>query len=282
MEIVNTKLPAFDGVLAGQTATCRLPLGVSYHSVAIAFSGIRLNQMGEIRVIGNNKVFQRYTAEQIALMNYANGDSYATTDMTDTTIDNGTLVLNFIRPKLKTFQGELLTALNTQFDPQAPSFRSLTIEIDIAVGVTSPVISATATQSAGTTGGVGTILNIFKQVRDIAGAGTYDVADVPRGTITSKALNRVVFFEGGGAITKVVVERNNRILFDREKALNDFMTYRAWRFPIPDAFIIDRCEGGFGGAGINLIGASDFRYKLTVNGASTIDVVSEYLGSLGD
>jgi hypothetical protein len=59
MPLLTKKMPSFEGVGAGQTATVRLPVGLRFHKLIVPYSGVTLAQMTEMRVIANGKVFQR-------------------------------------------------------------------------------------------------------------------------------------------------------------------------------------------------------------------------------
>ena len=61
MSLKTTRaMPGWEGVVAGQTATLRLPIGLTYHQLWTTFTGVTLAQMDELRVVANGEVILRY------------------------------------------------------------------------------------------------------------------------------------------------------------------------------------------------------------------------------
>lgn len=273
MARIEVRLPAPEGVAADQTATLKLPMGRRYHEIQIAYTGVTLAQMTEIRIFVNGKVFHRYSATRRDEMNLFDGRTTA----------NGILVIPFDRYKLKTLVGEEQTALNTSSpDANGNAINSAYIEIDIAAGATAPKLSFTATQSESVAGGAGTMLYVTRHTRDIAGAGSFDISDLPRGTVTSMMLNRIFFKPSANTISDVKVEKNQYTLFERSATLNSRIQSEGVRKPQSGYYVLDKTERGIGGDPIMLTGASDYRYMLNVTGAMAIDITTEYMGALGD
>ena len=44
--------------------------------------------------------------------------------------------------------------------------------------------------------------------------------------------------------------------------------------------MLDKTENALGGDPIDLLGAADYRYRLSVDGAMNVTAISEYLGAL--
>ncbi len=273
MARIEVRMPAFEGVAAGQTATAKLPIGRRFHELQLTYSGVTLAQITEIRLFANGKVIHRYSGTDRDSMNQFDGRAAA----------GGILAIPFDRFNLITQAGREETALNTGSVSEAGlSINSLYLEIDIDGAASAPAFSMTATQSDALAGGPGTVLHVQRHTRDFAGAGTFDISDLPRGTATSIALNRIFFKESANAITDVKLERNQYTIFERSATLNSKVQTDGIRTPQSDIYVVDKTERGFGGDPIDLVGVSDFRYNLTVDGAMTVTAYSEYLGRLGD
>lgn len=274
MARIEVRMPAFEGVAAGQTATAKLPIGRRYHELALTYSGATLAQLTEIRLFANGKVIHRYSAVDRDMMNQFDGRAAAA----------GILIIPFDRYNLITQAGREETALNTgSVNPDSGlSINSLYLEIDIDAAAVGTALSLNATQSDALPGGPGTVLHIQRHTRDFAGAGDFDLSDLPRGTATSIALNRVFFKESANNITDVKIERNQYTIFERSATLNSNIQTDGVRTPQANVFTVDKTERGFGGDPIDLVGVSDFRYNLTIDGAMTVTAYSEYLGRLGD
>lgn len=273
MARIEVRMPAFEGVAAGQTATAKLPIGRRYHELQLTYSGVTLAQITEMRLFANGKVIHRYSGADRDSMNQFDGRAAA----------GGILAIPFDRFNLITQAGREETALNTgSQSEQGLSINSLYLEIDIDGAAAAPAFSMTATQSDALAGGPGTVLHVQRHTRDFAGAGVFDISDLPRGTATSIALNRIFFKPSANALTDVKIERNQYTIFERSATLNTRIQTDGVRTPQGGIFAVDKTERGYGGDPIDLVGVSDFRYNLTVNGAMTVTVYSEFLGRLGD
>lgn len=267
-------MPSPEGVGAGQTATFKLPIGKMYHELQLSYTGVTLAEMTEIRVMVNGKVIHRYSATERNTINMFDGRLTA----------GGILVIPFERYNLKTLVAERETALNTgSMNAQGVGITQLTVEIDLDAGIiTSPVLSMNATQSTRKEGGAGTVLHCVKHSYSVAGAGNFEISDLPRGQQTSIALNRIFFIPSANDITEMKIERNQYNIFQRTKALNERIQRNGVRTPQVGVVAIDKSENGEGGNWIDLLGISDYRYHLEVTGACTIQILSENVGRLGD
>lgn len=273
MARIEVRMPSGEGIVAGQTATFKLPIGRRYHELQLAYSGVTLAQMTEMRLFANGKVIHRYSAVDRDAINQFDGRVASA----------GILIIPFDRYNLKTLAGEEETALNTGSKNEAGvGINSLYLEIDLVDDDYTPVLSMNATQSDALAGGAGTVLHVMRHTRDTAGAGEFDISDLPRGNATSIALNRLIVKPSANDITKMQIDRNQYVIFERTKALNERVQKDGVRTPQSGYIIIDKTERGYGGDPIDLVGVSDYRYKFTVSGATTLTILSEYLGRLGD
>lgn len=282
---INVRMPAPEGIGAGQTATFKLPIGRRYHALHLtgsaATSGFGVDDLTEIRVLANAKVIQRFTAVERNAMNAHDGRVDAAIDS-----NNFILTLPFDRYNLMTKAGEEETAINTgSVDPTTgKSIASFAVEIDVAgSGFTgAPSLSMSADQSEALPGGPGTVPHILRSTRDFAGAGEYDISDLPRGGETTLALDKIFFKPSANDISQVKIESDQYTIYERVKALNNRVLTDGIRVPQNGYFVIDRTEWGYGGDPIPLVGPQDFRYKVTLTGAATVVILSHYIGRLGD
>lgn len=273
MPRIEIKMPSFEGVAAGQTATAKLPIGRRYHELQLTYTGVTLAQMTEIRVFANAKKIHAYSGTDRDAMNKFDGRAAAA----------GVLTIPFDRYALMTLAAEEETALNTGSpDANGVQISSLYVEIDIDAGAAAPAFSLNATVSDALAGGAGTVLHVLKHTRDAAGAGEFEISDLPRGTSTTMALNRIFFKPSANDISNIKIERNQYTIFERTKALNAVIQADGVRTPQAGYIAVDKTERGYGGDAIALIGAVDYRYKLTMTGAASLTVYSEYMGFLGD
>lgn len=272
---IEKKIPSPEGVAAGQTGTWKLPIGHQYMELQLEYSGVTLAQMTEIRVLANGRPFQTYSAADLNAMNKFNGMADAATD--------SVLRLPFTRVGLKTGAGEWETGITTGVADQAGRrIGSLNVEIDFDAAASAPAVNMTASVTSPSQAGPGTMLHITRFRRNLAGAGEFDISDLPHGTPTTQALNRVWFKEEGGeTVDRVEIERDTRSLWRRSAALNARIQSDHVRVPQSGWFVVDKTERGYGGDPISLVGYNDFRYQVTTSGAQSLTIYQETLGILG-
>lgn len=72
------RMPSFEAVGAGQTATLRLPIGLTFHQVWIEFAGVTLAQMDQIRLVANGQPIHNWgTGTELDRLNQYEGRSAA-------------------------------------------------------------------------------------------------------------------------------------------------------------------------------------------------------------
>lgn len=263
---VTRKMPAFEGVGAGQTATLRCPIGLTFHQLLVTYSGVTLAQMNEIRVNANGKTVMRYTSgTQLDALNQFDGRAAAA----------GILTLDFDRYNLRTREAEEVTAFGTGVSDDPAKVTTLSVEIDIDGAAAAPALSAKAVQSAPRP------LGIIKKVRPFtytaAAAGDYEVADLPRGDL----INRVFFGNHAAvAYTSVKCQRDNYDVFDRSVAENEVIQTDGVRTPQAGYAVFDPTENGHGAEGLATFGVNDLRFILNLTNSGSVPISVEYLGPL--
>lgn len=275
---ITRQMPSFQGVGASQTATLNMPIGLTYHSLLLSYSGITLAQMTEIRLKGNGRLIFTQSAVDLDISNRFLGMQASTA---------GLLSIPFDREGLITRQGQELTAIGTGMPvntdagtPQAPNplfnptpLNTLQLEIDCAAGST-PVISAKAIQSAPTP--LGAMLKRRRFNFTVSGAGEFEISDLPKGDLIDKILIK----GSADVISKVIVERDNFVVFERTKAENNFAQVDGIRVPQASWYVIDPTENGYGSEAIITANVQDFRLRITTTAAVNLTLYVDYLGSL--
>lgn len=285
-------LPRPEGVSAGGTATFRIPVGRRIHELYLAFAydvaTQNLSHFTEIRLYMNSNIFQRYTATQRNTLNLFDGD----------TVVNGILKIPFDRKGLKSVAAQEETALNTNVpDKNGRKIDSLYMEVDIAAGATispadlvlSAKVSDAITMVPNAAGvmvpaGPGTIPYLRNEQRTISGADSdFQISDLVNPGVNAFdkiALSRVTFVPSTGNLTNLRIDQNNYELVNRTVSLNQAMQQAGVRSPQSGYYTIDTGENGHGGDLIDLLGMTDYRYRLAADAAMTVTVLSEYFGSL--
>lgn len=281
-------MQAMEGVAAGSTATLDLPTGLTYHNLSIKYSGITLAQM-RIKVLANNKEIFNRTGAELDIENRFNGKPAA----------NGILLLSFLRENLRDRIQEELTALPTVGVGQSDGnyyITKLRIEIEIDAGAASPALQISAVQSpnyekvtmngkAFPVGAAGIILHRKSYPKDLIG-GAAELANLPRGNVTNSLLNKITFVAPSGtAVSKLKLMRDDKVLFERDKATNNFHQANGKRVPQTASrhYAIDPSEKGYGIAPFDISrGFADVRFTIENDNGGKFLILTEYLGLLGD
>lgn len=271
MERKTLRMPSPEGVAGGQTALAKMPIGNAFHNLYLIYTGVTLAQMTEIRIKLNSKIIHRYSASDRDMMNQFAGYAAA----------SGILTIPFDRQNLKARAAEEETLINT--GSRGEDGRAITafeVEIDIDAAATTPKIELVAEVSDQRPGGIGSILHCTPYTRSNAGAGEFQVSDLPKDGPTRIYLNRI--FIKSQHMTKLKVERNQYVIFERSKALNELIQKDGVRVPQTNVYVVDATEVGYGGAMIRLAGSSDFRLSADMAAAENVVFYPEFIGALGD
>jgi len=264
MPKLTRKMPSFEGVAAGQTATLRLPIGYSYHQVLIAYAGVTLAQMDEVRVIANGKTIQRLIGGDVLdSLNQFDGRNAA----------GGVLTVDFERFGLRTRAGSELTVCGTGAKDDELPISTLSIEIDINVAAAAPVLSAKAIQSGPRKSGVLKHIRVFGH--DPSAAGEYEISDLPRLGLVNR-----VFFKSASTINSIKLQRDGFDVFDRDKAENEAVQADGVRVVQAGYYVVDFSEEGNGQDALEIASVHDLRFTLDMAASGHVDVIVEYLAPL--
>lgn len=279
MPNITVKLPSFESVAAGSTATVRCPIGATYRQILFTL-GFGLEHLKELRVMGNGKAIMRFPTigalsggQVLDKLNQFEGRAASA---------GGLLVLDFLRYGSRTRKGEEETGLGTGYLPSMPGYQekggqgvelsTLVVEVDIDAAAVNPTISAKAIQSPKRP------LGMIKKVRHFSfsasGAGEFDIADLPR----SGHINKLSIFSDKVDALKIKMDQNTR--FERTREENELMQVDGGRNPQAGVYVYDPTEGGNGSESLPMFGVQDFRLQLDMSAASNLPVMVEYLGYL--
>jgi len=259
----TARLPGVEGNTPGNTAVLRIPRGRTYHRLFMEYSGVTLAEMTEIRLVINGDVRARFKgADFMDTYNQFEGRAAAA----------GILTIDFDRYNLRTIDAENVTAIGTG-DPNDPTpVTSLSLEIDIAAAAIAPLFTFTAETTPASQ--IGLIKAVKNFTYNPTSAGEYDIVDLPRGPI----INRLVLQNAN--ITRVQIERDDTIIFDRSKALNAVKQADGVRSPNSNWFVVDPTENGVGASGILTAGVQSFNVKIWLSAAGAVPVLAEYLDGI--
>lgn len=251
------KLPSLSNVAAGSTATLEAPRGLSYHQIALKYSGVTLAQLQKIRMEVDGKVFQQYKdGAQLDALNQYYGRGAA---------ENGWIILHFVRPELDTLAQQRLFALGTY------DISTLALRIDIDGAAAAPKLEAYALESEQEPFGMCTKIKSFPVAFSTGGQHEVDNLPVPASARIA-AIHLMT-----DKVSHAELEVNGNIAFQAPKSLEDKIQKDAGRVPIATKFSMDFIkENDFAQSQV-LAGIQDFRIRMEVTEATAFDIVVEYL-----
>lgn len=270
----EVQLTAPDGVTAGGTATFKLPRGWRYHELFIVYGGTLGTNYGEIRIKANTETIHRYDVTERDMMNKTDGLAAAA----------GVLRIPIDSAGMRIREGEEETALNVGrpagAEPQPNEITSAEVHIDVKSGAVGPSLKMFATVSRVQPGGAGVVRHLVKTTRSASGAGELDIINLEYNRPNRAFIRR--FFLGTAALDKILIERDQKKIFERTKALNDLvLSDSLYRAQQAGWTLIDKSEKGYGGSRISTIGAQDLMLRLNMTGAvASFPILIEYIGGL--
>lgn len=267
---LTRSMPSFEGVAANSTATCRLPLGLTYNQIMLTLGGTTFTSthMTEIRLVANGKPVQRWSGVDLDKINQYEGRAASSTAKV--------LFLDLERFGLRTKLAQELTAIPTGAQGNPVPITTLQLEVDIGAA-TAPTLSARAVQTAPRN--LAGKLQPIKQVRKFqytpAGTGIYEISDLPK--LGGAEINRVIF-KTSATVADITLELDGYTAFERTTAENGAVQIDGGRTPQSGYYVVDTTEDGNGGETIKTATIQDMRFKLNITAsAATITVYVEYL-----
>lgn len=269
MSLKTTRLmPGWEGVVAGQTATLRLPIGLTYHQLWTTFTGVTLAQMNEVRLVANGQVVQRFGSGTLL-------DSYAQFEGRSSAVGAVSIIcIDLDRFGMRTRAGEEFTALGTGLPSDPTPVTTLSLEIDIDAAAAATTLVTRAVQS------VPRALGLIKKIRTFtynpAGAIDFEIADLPKGDL----INQIYIDFSAGNLSRLTIERDNFRVFDRGDDLNERIQTDGIRVPQASQYVYDPTENGNGSESLVTEGVNDLRFTLTHSAAATDTIAVVYIGGI--
>ena len=173
---LTRRAPGWNGnIVAGNTVTLRLPIGLTYHQIWTEFAfqdGVPANivlgsAVDEVRVVANGKPIWNARASEIDTIMQYHGRSAAD----NAPAPGGIFVIDLDRFNLKTRASQELTALGSGAANDPTPLTTLSIELDIAAGVASGSLDTRIVQSQSSP--LGLIKKLRRYVNAFGGAGTF-------------------------------------------------------------------------------------------------------------
>lgn len=261
---VTTKLNSMESVVAGNTAVLRCPVGLIYHKVIMRYSGITLAQMKEIVWKVGTKVIRRYkNGEEVKMIN----DFYAREE------ESGFLTFWFSEDEFN----QLYQRDN--FSIPTYGARSFNLEIDIDNAAANPVMEFWAVNGAPneTNNLGGSIVKIRRLPSIPLVQGENDITTIP-----PLSFIKSIHFKTNNMTSLRLLSDTVEVLnvdVDVTKALQKQAKYA--RVPSSNVFTFDWTLTGTPNSAIMAQGVRDLRFKPVMSTTETVDVVVEYIDSVG-
>lgn len=265
-------MPSLSNVAAGQTATLKLPLGLTYYLFQLEFSGVTLAQLKNPTFEINGKpVMSWKDGVEVDNINQHYQRGAATT------------VLNFwfMRPELTGKKVQLvngravsisdsdLTAIGTA------DIATLDFRVDIDAAAAAPVLKAYAMR--GQNQPLGLICKVKSFPRSFATTGTQEIDTLPRGN--GARIAAIHCIKGDVSALAVVVDSINVI--EGSKTVIGEAQKRFKRTPMEeDMTTVDFLLSGDILDALQLQGVADFRLKPAIDTVGEVRTVVEYLDGL--
>ena len=273
-------MPAVEGVAAGSIATLNMPIGLTYHGLLFTMGGTTFDlttYITEIRLKGNGREIFKCAGADLDLFNKFDGRAGASTTQFYLDFERYGLDVATGPSPAEAIRGRELTAIGTGVSPavsKALELSTLQLEADISSSASAPTLSAKALQSAPRS--LGLLKKRRKFVYTPGGAVEFEISDLPRGDL----IDKIYIKSAGNYITRVKLERDNFLAFDRTPAENTLIQQDGVRVPQSSLFVVDPSERGRGDEAYTTATVQDFRLKITVSAADTLTIYVDYLGAL--
>lgn len=266
-------LPSFNAVGVGQRATLNLPVGArKYYKVIITYKAGADNQatieaaLKNMRVLVNGVQQIEHTVAELNQLNAYRGRAFQT----------GTVILYFSDPGARTMTGEEILGWGTY------NLSTLSIELDIDAAAVAPALSAQA-EIEDSNEPLGVIKKVVRQTGFVtAGAAVLPIRDLRRDP--NEAYMRIHVMTANAtavqlkADSDIIVETSTRALLSAHYAgrpqetimqANVLTLDLTASTQVTDVLPMRRADG-------RLI--QDFPLEVTLNGATTFNVISEIVG----
>ncbi|MBW3530674.1 major capsid protein P2 [Shewanella sp. NKUCC06_TVS] len=260
----TVKLPSFSNVAAGNTATLELPIGRTYDKIHIAYTGVTLAQMKNIRLEVNGK----------AILEFKDGQALADYNKfykRNTAV--GVLDFHFKRDEMKTLLESRMFGLGTQ-SGSSGIISNVTMRIEIDAAAATPKLEGYAIQSDKAEIGYITKIKNFPVALN---EGITEIDKIPRPASASIAAFHIIT---AAVVTKVELEIDSLKAFESGKTLLEKIQVDHGRSPQAGRVTLDFVLEGDMLQAIPLAGLQDLRLRVYTEGAGAATVVVEYFDGL--
>lgn len=262
----------FLGVAANSVASLELPLGPTYHEILLKLGGTTFTHalITSIKAKLNGKTFWECSGSRLdSIIDYKSEPTAATW-----------LVISFNEINAKTPGGMYAGSIPTGF-----GVRSFTLEVTIGAA-TAPTLDSWSVLSAGMpmidpeTKKAKAICGMFEHPQTYATGGDFNIT-LPHGPQAGHLVKRVYFFHTN--MTELsVIKDGIEIYQELADADAEYMVERYGRTWQSGLYVYDAIMMNDLSSLLDISGAQDLRFKISLSAADTVNVYAEYLGLLSN
>lgn len=270
-------MPGVQGVAADTIATLDLPIGLTYHGLLFTMGGTTfgIDNINDIRLKGNGREIFACDASDLNVHNLFEGRAAASATQFYLDFERYGLDIAVGQSAPEAMRSRELTAIGTGIPPSKESPLELTklqLEIDIASSASAPTLSAKALQSPARR--LGMLKKRRRFVYTPQGAVEFEISDLPLGDM----IDKIYIHSANDNVTRVKVEKDNFLAFDRTVNENNLIQLDGVRVPQENLFVIDPSERGRGDELMVTQNVNDFRLKITTSASDTLTIYVDYIG----
>jgi|TARA_R110000744_G_scaffold69739_1_gene141411 hypothetical protein len=264
MLIVQKPQSGLNGVAFNSKASMSLPVGPTYQEIHLVTS-LTPAQIRQVSVVVNGDTIVQVSGADLMMMEkYKKNATREAVFDTGVLTQKGVFVIPFTNPNAKNQNGQLFGGLITL------AGENITLEIEIGAGTGTPILDVETFQSVARASRP-YMPRIKSYVMQAQAEGWNDFTTFPA---NAKTNIRRAYFKSD--VSRLKIERDGYILFDKKKDTQEFQQERVGRAPQAGYFSYDPTMYGYEQADILNTGhVSEFVFRVEVGTAGAIPILVE-------
>mgnify|MGYP001627790092 CR=1 FL=1 len=285
MPITTQKLPSFNAIAPGSTASLKVPATVTYAAIDIQVTHdvtgtptlMSLADM-KTKIERVRLMIDGHAAWNITGKNLVEWNDYYNQNAAD---NSGILSLVFAQGYLDNPMNEDALALGTASKANGKAIQNVTVEVELASDVVAPKLEATATAYTGANRPLGQFIQLEDTHYSASGVGKFEISDLP---VVGQGVGIKALHFTTDNISHVEMKANNSILHEFNREVNDAVIKRRTGRTVGRTAQTDFTHVDIGGNRladvIDTSGFRDFRLKLEMTEATAFTVLHELIVTL--
>lgn len=285
MPIITQKLPSFNAIAPGSTASLKVPATVTYAAIDIQVTHdvtgtptlMSLADM-KTKIARVRLMIDGHAAWNITGKNLVEYNAYYNLNADD---GSGILSLVFAHGYLDNPMNEDALALGTAVKANGKPVQNVTVEVELASDVVAPKLEATATVYTGANQPLGKFIQLEDTHYSAGGVGKFEISDLP---VVGQGVGIKALHITTDKISHVEMKANNSILHEFNREVNAAVIKRRTGRTLGRTEQAGYTHIDVGGNRLGDIvdtsGFRDFRMKLEMTEATAFTVLHELVVTL--